>query len=98
MKIINVIEELSGYAEFREASVTGPMTKTSLEQLIDDAKKEGYNLVGLDVAEIHDEFMRGTYQSPVILFFDKENQRHAIISQKQSIVFGHLYTLHSYNP
>jgi len=96
---IKVDESLSSREQYHEASVVfGPIPKRPLEQLIDDAKKLGFDLVEIDIAEIHDEFTNKPYESPVILLFNKEQGTHAVISQKESIFLGHSFSLHSYHP
>ncbi|MDD5133744.1 MAG: hypothetical protein PHD81_00040 [Candidatus Nanoarchaeia archaeon] len=97
MKIIKLIEQLSGYSQFREGAgrVNGE-NEAPLEVLIADAKKEGFNLIGLDVAEIHDAVTETPYQSPVILLFNQRQDRHAVISQKLNKALGYLYRLDTY--
>jgi len=94
IKII-VGEQLSGYGPCRDASVASSKIFRPLEQLIEDAKMQGFELAGMDIADVNGEFVR-QYTGPVILLIRQEDLAKAIITKSDS-PRGASYSLYRYN-
>lgn len=84
------------YDSYREAAVSDEPSRP-LQRMIDDVRERGYQIVGLDTAEIYDSDLRGPFTSPVILV--ENNGRHGAIARYDGSTFmGTNYRLYFYEP
>lgn len=88
----------TSYSEHNIVNPSSEPRPSALTRIIDDVKGRGYELTGMDYAEIYDVDSSRTKESPVIMILNRKSMQHGVIFKDYNPILKTRYMLYLYEP